>query len=108
VTRYGPKGDVVCNFSVAVNHAKDAPPTWFRVAVWGALAEACQSRLSKGQPVLVVGRVGVSAWLDKQRNEARASLQLLAKSVTFLSESPTAWAPSELVEPVPEESEIPF
>lgn len=89
--RYTPAGKPVTNFRVAVNRKwtnQDGSPgeetTWFRVACWGRLAETTNQYLSKGRQVMVVGRVSASAWTS-QEGEARASLELTAQDVKFLS-----------------------
>ena len=89
-TKEMPSGDKVTNFSVAVNEVytdksgdRQTAPTWFRVAVWGKQAEACQRYLKKGRQVLVEGKVKVRAYTDRN-NQAQASLELRAFQVQFL------------------------
>ena len=62
--RYTPSGQAVTNMSVATNRQytsnsgeKVKEVTWFRVAVWGKQAEACNTYLKKGSKVLVEGRM---------------------------------------------------
>jgi single-strand DNA-binding protein len=62
--RFTPNGQAVTSFSVAASRKytnnsgqKFDETTWFRVSVWGAQAESCNQYLSKGRPVLVVGRL---------------------------------------------------
>ncbi len=89
--RYLPSGQSVCDFSVAVterwtdrqtNEAQEKT-TWMRVTCWGRLAEICNEHLSKGRQVLVVGTIDASAWTG-QDGEARATLELTARTVKFL------------------------
>ena len=83
----------VCNFSVAVSekwtdkttNEKRDKTTWFRIAVWGKQAESCQTYLKKGSQVMVVGTVEARAYMHN--GEAKASLDLRAKDVKFLSSS---------------------
>ena len=78
-------GDAVCNFSVAVSEKwkdkrsgeQQENTTWYRVAVWGAQAEACHQYLHKGSKVLVVGTVSARAYTSRG-GEAAASLDLRA------------------------------
>ena len=105
--RYTPSGKPVCDFSVATNLGKDKPPVWWKVTAWGKLAENCNQHLAKGMPVQCVGTATASAWQDRDGNP-RASLELVARNVTFLGRTPAAWAPAEVSEPVAEETEIPF
>jgi len=62
--RFTPGGQAVTSFSVATSNSytnnagqKVDETTWFRVSVWGAQAESCKQYLSKGRPVLVIGRL---------------------------------------------------
>jgi single-strand DNA-binding protein len=95
--RHTPQGSPVCNLRLAStrrwNGSDDTPveeTTWFDVTVWGRQAEACNTYLSKGRLVLVVGRLkphpdtgGPKVWTDKE-GKARASFELVAREVIFL------------------------
>ncbi len=89
--RYTPSGVPVTSFGVAVNRrwtGKDGEAhektTWFRVTTWRKLAENCAQYLHKGQSVLVEGEIDASAWTG-QDGEPRATLELTARTVRFLS-----------------------
>ncbi|MCB8944522.1 MAG: single-stranded DNA-binding protein [Ardenticatenaceae bacterium] len=95
--RYMPDGRAVTNFSVAVNRkwtGRDGSPgeqtTWFRVAVWGNQAEACNQYLAKGRRVLVEGRLnpdpqtGGPRTFVRQDGSVGASFELTAQSVQFM------------------------
>jgi single-strand DNA-binding protein len=89
--RYTPAGLPVASFSVAVSRRwtnRDGAPqektTWFRVTCWRKLAELTAEYLKKGSRVLVEGDVDASAYTDREGN-ARASLELTATNVRFLS-----------------------
>ena len=92
--RYLEDGTPVTTFSVAVNRRWTDRETsearektwWFRVTAWRRQAEVCNEYLSKGKQVLVQGEVNASAWLN-EAGEARASLELTARSVRFLNEN---------------------
>ena len=118
--KYMQSGDAVCNFSVAVSEKwndkrsgeQKESTTWYRVAVWGAQAEACNKYLRKGSKVLVVGEASVRAYTNNQ-GEAAASLDLKARNVRFLdsaSDRPAAQAASDFPAPrsVTDVGEIPF
>ena len=90
VMRYTPNGKAVTDFTVAVNNRyqeegewKDKT-IWFRVTCWDRLAETSNQYLKKGSKVFVVGRVDVSTWTTKE-GETRATLELTAREVKFLS-----------------------
>jgi single-strand DNA-binding protein len=92
--RYTNEGIGVCNFSVAVNkRRKNANTgeytditTWFKVAAWRNLAETCSQYVHKGMLVMVVGEVKVDPYVG-QDGQARASLEITAYEVKFLSKS---------------------
>jgi single-strand DNA-binding protein len=94
--RYMPDGTAVCNLSVATTRTwKDKAgqsqkaTTWFRVDVWGKMAEVCHQYLTKGRQVQVVGELrgdenGGPRVYETKNGEHRASFELRASNVTFL------------------------
>lgn len=114
--RYTPSGVPVATFSLADSRKwtgedgkSHEETTWFRVTCWKKLAENVAKFVVKGGSVHVVGRVKAKAWLDKNTNEPRASLELTADTVTFLSkaaDSATSPASAPVHEVTPED--IPF
>ena len=90
--RYTPSGTAVTNFSVATSQSwtgqdgqRQDKTVWFRVNAWARLAETCNQYLTKGQKVLVVGEVEEpNVWTDREGN-ARASLDVRARTVQFLN-----------------------
>ena len=95
--RYTPSGQAVTNLSVATNEVwtdqqgqRQERTIWWRVAVWGKQAEACNQYLSKGRQVLVEGRMrpddetgGPRIWTG-QDGQPRASYEVNAQVVRFL------------------------
>ena len=95
--RYTPSGQAVTNLSVATSRRwsdrdgnSQEETIWWRVAVWGKMAETCNQYLFKGRPVLIEGRVrpdpvtgGPRIWTDKD-GQPRASYEVNAISVRFL------------------------
>jgi len=95
--RYTPSGQAVCQFSVATSRkwtGSDGQPqeetVWLQVSTWGKQAETCNQYLSKGQKVLVEGRLtvdkqsgGPRVWQDQNGNW-RASYEVNALEVKFL------------------------
>jgi single-strand DNA-binding protein len=97
VMRFTPGGQAVTSFSVATSRTynnnagqKVDETTWFRVSVWGTQAEACNQYLSKGRPVLVVGRLrpdpqsGGPRVYNRKDGSPGASFEINALSVQFL------------------------
>ena len=93
--RYTPSGQAVTNFSVATNRKwtdgqgnSQEETVWFRVSVWGKMAETCNQYLSKGRQVEGTMRPdpetgGPRIWTD-QNGQARASYELTGLEVKFL------------------------
>ena len=81
-------GKSVCNFTVAANRKKkiEGQPEadFFRVSAWDQLGENCGKYLAKGRKVAVVGSVSVRTY-DTQSGEHRASMEVQAQEVEFLS-----------------------
>ena len=107
-TRTTPNGHNVCSFTVAVN-GRDNQATFFRVSAWNKLADLCQQYLTKGRKVLVTGQVNARAYTTNS-GENRASLELMANEVEFLSprEETTARAPETGGFVQVDEEELPF
>jgi single-strand DNA-binding protein len=95
--RYTPQGQPVTNFSVATtntytkNGDKIKETTWFRVSVWGAMAEACKQYLEKGSLVFVAGRIQVDkktgnprVYENKKSGDWSSTLEINASEVKFL------------------------
>lgn len=95
--RFTPNGQAVTSFSVATSRSytnnagqKIDETTWFRISVWGAQAEACNQYLSKGRPVLVVGRIrpdpetGSPRVYTRKDGSSGASFEVNALNVRFL------------------------
>lgn len=79
-------GTSVCNFTVAVNRKKvngQQEADFFRVSAWRGLGENCSKYLIKGRKVCVVGPVSVRTYTSN--GESRASLEVIAEDVEFLS-----------------------
>ncbi|GIK74179.1 MAG: hypothetical protein BroJett021_31670 [Chloroflexota bacterium] len=90
--RYTPTGVPVTSFTVAVNRRwtgqdgqQQDKTTWFRVTAWRKLAENASQYLTKGSKVLVVGTVeDPQAYIDRE-GQPRASLEVTAQDIRFLS-----------------------
>ena len=95
--RYTPSGQAVTSFPVATSNSytnnagqKVDETTWFRVSVWGAQAETCKQYLSKGRPVLIIGRLrpdpqtGGPRIYNRNDGSSGASFEVNASNVRFL------------------------
>lgn len=78
-------GKNVCTFTMAVNRrGGQQEADYFRVSAWNQLGDTCQRYLAKGRKVAVIGSVSVSSYTT-QNGENRASLEVFAQDVEFLS-----------------------
>src|SRR5690554_5990424 len=91
--RYTQSGVAVCDFSVAVSrrwtdrntNEQREKTTWFRVSAWRQLAETVNQYVRKGMQIMVAGEVDATAFIG-QDGEARATLELTARDIQFLSQ----------------------
>lgn len=74
-----PSGDDVAQFSLATTERfrrKDdtvgEATQWHSIVAYGPAAEVVRTRVRKGDPVLVEGRIATRSWEDKAGNERRA------------------------------------
>ncbi len=88
--RYTPSGTAVANFGLAVNHRykqgdemKDEV-CFIDIVVFGKQAENCGQYLSKGQGVIVDGRLQQRRW-EADDGQKRSRHEVVAQSVRFLS-----------------------
>lgn len=125
--RYMPDGTAVTNFSVATNRRwtdsrtgqQQEETIWFRISVWGKRAEIANQYLTKGQKVLVEGRLrpdpqtGAPRLWTRQDGTVAASYEITADNFVFLSskgesESYSGDEAEYNDAPAQEEDEIPF
>ncbi len=86
--RFTPSGTAVVSFGLAVNHSihNKKSGEWqtevdfFNVTAWFKLAENCAESLSKGDRVLVSGRLSQDSWEDKE-GQKRSTVKIIASVV---------------------------
>jgi single-strand DNA-binding protein len=127
--RYTPSGQAVTSFSVATNRQYTSnngetvkETVWFRISAWGKTGEICNQYLKKGSKVLVEGRLtadpatgGPRVW-TAQDGSTRASFEVSANTVRFLSSRGETAEPGmggvpgaeESMAPAGDEGDIPF
>ena len=119
--RYTPSGQTVTSFSVATNRRYTASngeavkeTIWFRVSVWGKLAETCNTYLKKGSKALLEGRLnpdketGGPRTFTRQDGTLGASYEVTAFTVRFLSARGAEEGVSELPEEPLGDENVPF
>ena len=104
-------GIPVCSFTVAVNRRQTAEAgkpdaDFFRVTTWRQLAENCARYLGKGKKVAVVGGVNLNTYTTND-GQQRASLEVQADAVEFLSPRSDADDTGLVYNPVDDEA-LPF
>ena len=120
--RYTPSGQQVTDFSMATsekwNNAAgelQERTIWWKVSVWGKLAENCNEYLHKGSKVLVEGRMNPDPktgnprmWegTDKQMHSSYEVTGLTVKFLSSKGEGGAASTPAETV--ADDETDIPF
>ena len=94
--RVTPKGTSIVQFSIAINNyyldqsgQRQNKVTYVDIEGWGKLAEICGKHLARGKPCLVVGRLDLDQWEDKQTHQKRSRLKVVAENVQFLG-APTS------------------
>lgn len=82
-------GQAVANFGIAYNTRKktssgdweDAAPMFFDITCWGTLAENVGDSISKGDRVVVVGRLEQRSWETKE-GDKRSKVEVIAEEVS--------------------------
>lgn len=87
--RYTPSGTAVANFGLAVNHRYKQGDEmrdevcFIDIVVFGKQAENCGQYLSKGQGIIVDGRLQQRRW-ESDDGQKRSRHEVVAQTVTFL------------------------
>lgn len=89
---YSPKGTAIANLSLALNRSyttesgeKREDVTYVEVSAFSKLAELIGQYLKKGSSCLLEGRLKLDVWQDKQTQQQRSRLGVVAETVQFLS-----------------------
>jgi len=90
--RYTSSGQAVCDFSLATTrrwterntNEKREETTWWKVSVWGSLAESINQYLVKGTQVLVVADRVKADMYTGQDGQTRVNLEVTARDIQLL------------------------
>jgi len=108
-SRVTQSGISVCSFTVAVNRrhreGQEQQADFFRVNAWRQLGELCGKYLAKGRKVAVTGSVSVSTY-KTQDGTVRASMDVTADDVEFLSPKEGGQAPAQTAAPANDYVEV--
>ena len=77
-------GQIVCEFSLAVNRTRQEGADFINVTVWGKQAENLTKYQSKGSLIAVSGSLRVDKYETKE-GEKRNRVYVLANSIEYLS-----------------------
>jgi single-strand DNA-binding protein len=80
-TKYSNNGDAICHFDLAFNSGKNQTG-WIKVKAFKELAETAQEHLSKGDKIIVSGKVNQEQWEHNGRQ--RKQLMINAYSIEFI------------------------
>lgn len=90
--RTTPSGRSVASFTLSTSRSwtsaegeKHEETEWFSVVAWGALADLCKERLTRGQQVYVEGRLQTRGWEDSQGRKHYRT-EIVAQELLVLSE----------------------
>ena len=94
--RFTPSGTPVASFGLAVNRSIQNKDTgewtnsadFFNIVAWFKLAENCAQSLTKGDRVLISGRLSQDNWEDKsgqKRSACKIIANVIAPSLEFAS-----------------------
>ena len=73
----------VCNFTITSDHTKptgEVETTWLRCTAWDDLAEHLVNSASKGDRLIIVGRLRASKWWNPD-GEERSGLEVSVEEV---------------------------
>jgi len=89
--RYTPKGTAVAKFGLAVNRVwrtetgeTKEEVTFVDIDVFGRTAENVSQYMHKGSPIFIEGRLRLDTWEDKQTQQKRSKLSVVADTVQFI------------------------
>ncbi len=109
--RYTTTGKVVCQFTLAVdrpfaNQEGQREADFIPVIIWGKPAETCGNSLTKGQRVLVEGRLQIRSY-DAKDGSKRWVTEVIANTFEFIerkADSAAHSAPTHSNNPAPSQN----
>lgn len=90
--RYTPSQTAVTDLGLAINRVwfdkvsnqKREDVTFVDVTCWGRQAEVAGEYLTKGQPVLIEGRLQLDQWEDRDSGQKRSKLKVVCENLRML------------------------
>jgi single-strand DNA-binding protein len=107
--KYSPKGNPICNFSIAVNRRYQDKETqewkddasFFNIVALGQWAERAAERLKKGSALLIEGRLRSRSWTN-QSGMKQSRVEIITNRLQFLDKMGT----EPEAEAVPETTDV--
>lgn len=94
--KYTPNGSAVTTLGLAVNEKYKTKngdwkeeTTFIDVDVWGNSAEIISQYLTKGDPILIEGKLKQESWEDKQSGQKRSKLKVTCVTFQMLGKQTT-------------------
>lgn len=108
--RYTASGKAVTSFNMAINEGSGEKKTtlFVRVSCWEKLAEVVSQYLTKGQQVLISGRLAPSRAYARKDGELAASTEITANVVQFGAKSSKSGDPTDSVSVPSSDVDVPF
>ena len=95
--KFTPAGTAICQFGIASNRVwfdnegnKKEEVFFGDVASFGKTAEAIHKYFKKGRKILVVGRMKLDTWDDKESGQKKRATRIQLESFQFMGEPRTA------------------
>lgn len=83
--RFFESGSAKATLSLAVRRrAKDAPPDWFNIELWGKTAEIAANYIRKGDQIGVNGYLKIETWSDRTTGTLRSKPVVNANQLHLL------------------------
>lgn len=89
--KYSPKGTAIAEIGLAINQnytaengEKRESTVFVDITLWGRVAEIAGEYCKKGDPILVIGRLQLDVWDDKQTGQKRSKLKVVGENIQLL------------------------
>ncbi len=86
--KFLPSGIALCEFGVAINSRRkegdkwvDGDPEFYDITCWRELADNVAESISKGQRVIILGKLNFRSWEDKDSGQKRSKISVTAEAV---------------------------
>ena len=76
----------VCNFNIAldIGFGEKKKAAFIEVTAWGKTAKFVQDFFTKGQEILITGRLDYDSWDDKDSGKKRSKVFITADRISFV------------------------